>query len=171
MEQGMNYVGIDISKDVFDVYHPQHGHAQYSNDNGGIQKYLLKLDIHDWTVMEATGSYHQRLAEALFEKDHLVSVINPLQVKRFIQMQLQRNKTDKSDALMLHRYGCYEGEGSLQQWHPESKVYRESKEILSGIQLLFKQQTALKNKCHSLEHKNGSALLLRSLKRQIRIMK
>lgn len=170
MKQVMNYVGIDVSKDVFDVYHPAHGHFQYANDSKGIRKYMAALDNDAWTVMEATGSYHQNLALSLFEKGFRVSVVNPLQVKRFIQMQLQRNKTDKSDARMLHHYGCYQGVTGMQQWKPEAKVYSESKEILGGIQLLFKQQTALKNKCHSLEHKKGSVVLLRILKRQIRVI-
>jgi len=48
--------------------------------------------------MEATGYYHYRLAQFLHKNGVLVSVVNPLSVKRFIQMKLAKVKTDKSDA-------------------------------------------------------------------------
>jgi len=51
--------------------------------------------------MEATGYYHYRLAGYLSKEKIRVSVVNPLSVKRFIQMKLSRIKTDKSDAKMI----------------------------------------------------------------------
>ena len=48
--------------------------------------------------MEATGYYHYRLAQFLYKEGVQGSVVNPLSVKRFIQMKLAKVKTDKSDA-------------------------------------------------------------------------
>ncbi len=52
-------------------------------------------------VMEATGVYHLPLAKYLHSKDIDLSVVNPTRIKRFSQMTLNRNKTDKSDAKMI----------------------------------------------------------------------
>ncbi|MDR0633298.1 MAG: transposase [Holosporales bacterium] len=48
--------------------------------------------------MEATGCYHQALANFLHESGQRVSVVNPLQIKRFRESKFVRQKTDKSDA-------------------------------------------------------------------------
>ena len=42
--------------------------------------------------MEATGYYHYCLAQYLDKRDIKVSVVNPLSVKRFIQMKLSKLK-------------------------------------------------------------------------------
>ena len=67
--------------------------------------------------MEYTGSYYQQLAIYLYENDVSVSVINPLVLKRFIQMKLQHNKTDKGDAKMIVQYAQGRGSRSGFQAH------------------------------------------------------
>ena len=90
--------GVDISKDVFDVVDPNGNHHQFDNSQKGFRKYLKLLDAGDLVVMEATGYYHYLLAQFLYGSGIRVSVVNPLSVKRFVQMKLAKVKTDKSDA-------------------------------------------------------------------------
>jgi transposase len=47
-----------------------------------------------------------------------LAIVNPLPVKRFMQMRLQRIKTDKSDAKMLSAYGESE---QPKEWIPDSE--------------------------------------------------
>jgi transposase len=54
--------------------------------------------------MEATGYYHLRLGYFLIEYGAEVSIVNPLKIKRFIQMHLSKIKTDKSDSKMIYEY-------------------------------------------------------------------
>jgi len=54
--------------------------------------------------MEATGYYHVRLAYFLLENGKGVSVVNPLKIKRYIQMHLSKVKTDKSDIKLICDY-------------------------------------------------------------------
>ncbi|WP_288995126.1 transposase, partial [uncultured Polaribacter sp.] len=56
-------------------------------------------------VMEATGYYHYRFAQYLYKNGVVVSVVNPLSIKRFIQMKLAKVKTDKSDSKAICEYG------------------------------------------------------------------
>jgi transposase len=64
----------------------------------GFKLLLKSLPKQVLVVMEATGYYHYRLAQFLHHNIILVSVVNPLSVKRFIQMKLTKIKTNKSDA-------------------------------------------------------------------------
>ena len=96
--------GVDISKDVFDVHGSNKGHNQYKNDETGFKKYLKELPEGSLVVMEATGYYHYRLAQFLYKNGVMVSVVNPLSIKRFIQMKLAKVKTDKSDAKAICEY-------------------------------------------------------------------
>ena len=68
MTKNSTILGIDISKDTFDVYDQERGHSQFGNDPKGFAAFLKTLDLNSWVVMEATGSYHHRLALYLFEK-------------------------------------------------------------------------------------------------------
>ena len=98
-------IGIDISKDVFDVVDEKGAHIVYSNDYKGFKIFLKKLTKTSHCVMEATGYYYSQLAYFLLENEIPVSVVNPLSVKRFIQMKLVKVKTDKADAKMIRLYG------------------------------------------------------------------
>src|SRR5450432_2859305 len=52
-------------------------------------------------VMEATGNYHHRLAHFLHDGGFVLSVVNPVQARRFAEVFLQREKTVALDALSL----------------------------------------------------------------------
>lgn len=97
--------GIDISKSVFDIYSKSKGHVELKNDESGFKQLLKSLPKKALVVMEATGYYHYRLAQFLYKNGVVVSVVNPLSVKRFIQMKLAKVKTDKSDAKAICEYG------------------------------------------------------------------
>lgn len=99
-----DYLGIDISKDTFDVINKEGKHTQYSNNNKGFSKFYKAIPKNSLCTMEVTGIYHLCLAKFLFYKEVAVSVVNPLRIKRFSQMHLSRNKTDKADAKIIALY-------------------------------------------------------------------
>ena len=78
MNKSTIFIGIDISKDVFDIYGPTQGHHQFTNNVKGFRSFLKALGTDHWCVMEATGCYHQQLALFLFDKAIRVTVMNPL---------------------------------------------------------------------------------------------
>ena len=98
MDKYWETFGVDISKDVFDSHGSNRGHNQFNNDEKGFRSFLKILSEGAVVAMEATGYYHYRLAHFLYKNNVVVSVVNPLSVKRFIQMKLAKVKTDKSDA-------------------------------------------------------------------------
>lgn len=166
MNKYTNFIGIDVSKDTFDIYLYGGNHRKFNNDTKGIKKFISTIPNGTHVTMEATGSYHQRLAIYLYDHDIKVSIVNPLSVKRFIQMKLKKNKTDKSDAKMITLYGK---EQSPSLWKPNMAYVDTSKDIQTTIGLYLKQQTSYKNKLHSLESKGiAKGSLVRSLNRQLK---
>ena len=87
------------------MYSSKEGHLQFTNDVSGFKSFAKVLTSNHWCVMEATACYHYQLALYLFDDGVTVSVMNPLVIKRFIQMRLNQVKTDKSDAKMICQYG------------------------------------------------------------------
>ena len=166
MNKNKQFLGIDISKDVFDVFDSTDNHYQFRNDLTGFKQFGKILMEHSHCVMEVTGSYYQNLATWLYSKSIAVSVVNPLSVKRFIQMRLKTSKTDKSDARMIRIYGEYE---DTKLWQPASEYIIEANELHKLIDLLLRQRTALKNKLHGLRSKGiiRSSVVV-SVRRQIR---
>nr|WP_320119531.1 IS110 family transposase [uncultured Marinifilum sp.] len=168
MNKNTHFIGIDISKKVFDVWSTKFGHKQFKNTPEGFAELLLLLSPQSWCVMEYTGNYYYQLAVFLFENSVRVSVINPLVIKRFIQMKLQHNKTDKSDAKMIVMYAQ---EQSLNLWKPLPGFIDKCKDLHTTINLYHKQSTALKNKLHGFIDKGIKGRVVTSLKRQIRQVK
>jgi transposase len=100
--------GIDVSHTSLDVcYQNNQGqlfHLKVGNNNIGFQKIMEHTGKHYHFVMEATGVYYIRLAFYLHSKGCLLSVVNAMAIKRYIQMHLERNKTDKKDAAWICKY-------------------------------------------------------------------
>ena len=166
MGKDKNYFGIDISKDVFDVYSKEKGSQKYKNTEEGFKLFVQELDFKSVCVMEATGYYHYRLAYYLLAKGKAVCVENPLKIKRFIQMRLSKVKPDKSDAKQI---SIYAENIELKLWHGESEGAQESRQLLSLLDTYTKQSTQIKNKIHGEEVLGKpSKIVLMSLKRSVK---
>ena len=155
--------GVDISKDVFDVYGSESGHCQFKNDEAGFKALLKHLPLQCLVVMEATGYYHYRLAQFLYKNVVAVSVVNPLSVKRFIQMKLAKVKTDKSDAKAICEYAQM---NNVPPYNALTDVQSECLQLFRLLDSYLKKRTATKNKLHG-EDTLGipSKAVYRSLKR------
>lgn len=162
-----HYYGIDISKDVFDVMDELGAHHQYANNPSGFRKFTKQLRPDSHCVMEATGVYQQQLADYLYEHKILVSVVNPLVIKRFIQMNLRRIKTDKADAEMICKYAQQQ---DLMLYKPAPVYIKECRIIRENIDLLLKSRTMLKNRKHAIEHKGAKhrLVLINPIKKMIK---
>jgi transposase len=169
MTKDRKIYGIDISKDVFDVYNDTRGHSQLKNDSSGFKSLLKSLPISALVVMEATGYYHYRLAQFLHKNGVLVSVVNPLSVKRFIQMKLAKVKTDKSDAKSICEYGEF---NDVPLYNALTDVQSECLQLFRLLDSYVKKSTATKNKIHG-EATLGipSKTVYSSLKRDLKHLK
>ncbi len=113
------YVGIDMAKHDFA--------SALEMADGSLKRSTKKLDnntrgwnkLKSWVLseksacqadivhlgLEATGGYEVPMVEWLRKQsDFEVTILNPIQVKRFIQSQLIRTKNDPVDARMIAHY-------------------------------------------------------------------
>jgi transposase len=158
--------GVDISKDIFDVYSKKMGHQQFKNQAAGFVTFLKSVPKDALVIMEATGYYHYRLAQYLYQQNILVSVVNPLSVKRFIQMKLAKVKTDKSDAKAICEYGH---NNNLPLYTALTDVQSECLQLFRLLDSFLKKRTATKNKLHGEETLAiPSKFVYRSLSRNLK---
>ncbi len=166
MDKYTEIYGVDISKDVFDVYGQKAGHKQFNNGDKGFISFLKSLPKSVLVVMEATGYYHYRLAQYLYKQGVFVSVVNPLSVKRFIQMKLAKVKTDKSDAKAICEYGQI---NEVPLYTALTDVQSECLQLFRLLDNYLKKRTATKNKLHGEETLGiPSKFVYRSLKRDLK---
>lgn len=113
----LSYLGIDVAKAKIDCALRQpdgkYKHKVFDNNLAGFQElheWLTKLGVSELHVcMEATGVYWEDVAEYLGNHGHVVSVVNPLQIKAFGASRLVRTKTDKVDAKLIAQF-CKENQ-------------------------------------------------------------
>jgi len=166
MNKFKQFIGIDISKDVFDVSLSENAHHQFTNDTKGFIKFKRLIGKGSLCVMESTGVYHQGLAMFLYKQAIAVCVENPLKIKRFIQMNLRKEKTDKADAQQIRLYAQ---KIEVKLWQPKEIYLEQSEQINSLISFYKKGQTAIKNRIHALTTlPRVSKVVLRTLKSQLR---
>lgn len=137
--------GVDISKATFDVVDIKGNHKQYKNETKGFSKFAKTLDDQSLVVMEATGYYHYLLSQFLSKSGIPCAVVNPLSIKRFVQMKLAKVKTDKADAAAICAYAQV---NDVTLYNHQDDSQAECLQIYSLLEHYEKKRTALKNKLH-----------------------
>lgn len=104
-------LGIDVSKDTLDVsiiIRSKTRTLQFANSPEGwrsLGAWLRQYNIpRVHAGLEATGRYSLGVALALHDAGHIVSVVNPAQIRDFARSKLGRNKTDKVDSGYIRDY-------------------------------------------------------------------
>src|SRR5215211_4579514 len=134
-------LGIDVSKDSFHVelsinHKPRH--RRFANRTAGFAELGVWLAKHQagplHACLEATGPYSEALALYLHEQGHMVSVVNPAQIKAFGQSELLRNKDDRHDAGLIRRF-C-EKQCPV-AWRPPLAHFRELQALTRHLENLL----------------------------------
>ncbi len=103
-----HFIGIDVAKAKFDVaLGVDKQVVQFTNDLDGFEKLSNTLPKPGTclVVVEATGGYEKALAVHLTQEGHVVSVVNPRQVRDFAKAMNILAKTDKIDARVIAKFG------------------------------------------------------------------
>lgn len=166
-------IGIDISKASFDVAYQlsdeSFAHYKFSNDLKGYESFTKVISIGDHCVMEASGPYYLSLSHYLFEKEILVSVVNPLQIKHFVRMRMIKAKTDKKDAQMIALYGQKESPGS---WEPDHEYVMQLQQINTAVESLRKQVSMIHNQLEAFkQHPVKDQELIKMLRSLLKTVK
>lgn len=140
-------VGIDVSKHTLDVVLLRGNdalHAQFDNAPTGF------VQLEAWlrgqqavavpVCLEATGVYSEAIALFLHEAGYGVSVVNPARTKALADSRLSRQKTDKTDALVIARF-CQTQQPA--RWQPPDPAQHELQALvrqLRALQAMYRQE-------------------------------
>ena len=106
----MDILGIDVGKEYIDceLLGEKRATKRVNNTVRGfeqLQTWLRHRNVRKvHACMEATGGWSEELAYFLQERGHVVSIVNPVQIRAFGQSELTRTKTDKADAALIARF-------------------------------------------------------------------
>lgn len=154
-------VGIDCSKDTLDCSYGSlnaelkqeiQTAAQFTNDKVGFRKLM------NWTekrcvkglaivyVVEVTGVYHEKLANALVSNGCQVSIVLPNRTSNFFRTTTIKTINDPCSARMIAQFGI---EKQLQLWKKPDPVYRNLKQLTRERCQLIEERTMKKNQLHA----------------------
>ena len=161
-----SFVGIDVSKDSWDVHVLPSGQTFSSDSDASGLKVLLAQLPQPGTcliVMEATGGYERNLAAALFDAGHQVAIVNPKRARDFAQALGLLAKTDRVDARALALF-AERVRPRLSQKTPEKQA--ELDELVARRRQLVEFQTMELNRLKMARQ----ATAIRSLKQHLTLL-
>ena len=160
-----DYVGIDIAKDKYDVaILSSEGEVETyvsANDSKAHAELVKAFKTQDvQVILEATGTYHQKLEKALHQANIAVTVINPRQALAYAKSRNRRNKTDKVDALLLAGFGCE------RRPEPSTSLMSLAQGIARELEALEEDLSRLKNRLEAASSGISHLKVIASLKRR-----
>src|SRR5258708_912618 len=168
---GLPILGIDIAKDKYVVSLLHNGKRQqreFVNQPVEFKRLQAWLNKHGapkvHACMEATGRYGDALAQWLHDREHIVSVVNPLRIKAYSRARLTRNKTDPVDADLIADF-CQSEQPAA--WTPPTPEIRELQELLHQYDVLQATRTQVLNR---LSSGFTSPIVLAQLKTQLNFL-
>jgi transposase len=146
----MDVLGIDVAKATLVVVllvAERQQRAEFANTAAGhakLRSWLAKrcpAPVH--ACLEATGTYGDDLAQALYDAGQTVSVVNPARIAAYATVQAARHKTDQVDAALIARYCQREPPAA---WLPPAPEMRELRALVRHLDTLQQQRQAEQNR-------------------------
>lgn len=167
----MKSVGIDIAKDKFDVClmdeERQEEHISLPNTKTGINqlhKWLKKQGAQAAHVcLEATGVYGEQVAEILYQRGYMVSVVNPARVKAYAASLMRRTKTDALDAALIADY-CRTQEPVA--WSPPAPEVKELRALVRHLARLKQEKWRAMNRLET----QAEQVVVKHLRQQLSLL-
>lgn len=183
MQQNTIVLGVDVSKATLDaalwLQDTDKWHAcKVNNTAGGYRKLMRwaqgKARAEPGQIrvaLEATGVYHERATQALYEAGYPVIVANPKRVRDFARGLGMLGKNDRADARALARYSAH-GKGML--WSPPAPEIRTLRALLARLNAIKGELQRERNRLQlACEQTAGDAcdVVIASLERSIKAKK
>lgn len=134
-------VGIDVSKSKISCAYLGQV-REFANNGSGFQELWTWAKESEIWCMEATGRYHESLADFAFEKGCRTLVVNPGLAKKYLGFVTARSKTDKVDSLGLARLAEQEGD-NLRAYKPVPEKIALARDILVRRRALVDSKVSL----------------------------
>ena len=158
----MNAVGIDVSKgkSTVTILRPMgevvHGPVDVPHDGISLERLtyrILELGEDTRVVMEATGRYHEPVAQELHDHGIFVSVVNPLVIHGYCSGGTVRKvKNDQKDSIKIAKFAL-EHWSDLREYTPMDAIRQQLKIFSRQYNLYMKSSVALQSNLVSLSDK------------------
>jgi transposase len=116
-------IGIDVAKDELVIDSGQ-GLVTIANTPSAIDAWLATLPEESYLGLEATGTYHQQVANRAVSMGKVVYVLNPRDMRHYALGLGRRGKTDRVDAQMIRRFITAE-RCHLRPYQPATEVHHQ----------------------------------------------
>jgi transposase len=164
------FVGIDVSKDRFDVAVRPSGEAFVVERNTAgldlLAARIKALSPH-LVVLEATGGFETVAAAALAGAELPVVVVNPVQIRAFAKAIGQRAKTDPIDAAVIAHFA----EATRLEPRPlPDEATRQLADLVARRRQIIEMMTAERQRERRLANprlKKSIARMLKALEREL----
>jgi len=174
MKELKSSVGIDISKDSFEVCIKQlvgervviKATHSFQNSFTGFDDFLkwtLRKVSDPVFVMETTGVYHEDLTHFLYSNEQKVAVVLANKMKHFAKSLNMKTKTDKADAQMIAQYGL---ERPLDWWKPMMPQMKNLRDLCRERASLKKDLVRCKCQIHGFKHAHSTLDVVLQVKEQ-----
>lgn len=142
--------GIDVAAKTFVVDDGRPRPVEFANDPAGHKQLIESLRKRGVSkvVCEATGIYHLDLAFALVAAQIPLMVVNPRQIKAFMNARLRHTKTDAVDAHEIAQFGA---RMDFVPWTAPSPEAYALLRLARAIHEYTDRGTAIKNRLHAAE--------------------
>lgn len=146
--QSALFIGVDVAKDNVVVACSQATFAPRTvpNKPTALKAFLRTLPAQSGIAMEATGSYHQCLADLAHQLGLRVYVLNPRDLYHYAKGVGLRAKTDRVDAALIARFLANEGT-RLRPYQPATQGQRKVDQLLRKRAKIVSLRTALQLPC------------------------
>ena len=139
-------VGIDVASQAVVVACAAGSFAPRTlrNEARELRSWLGSLPAGSRVGMEATGRYHQRVADLAHASGLTVYVLNPRDLKKYAEGVGRRGKTDRVDAQIIARFIAREHD-RLHGYVPASAAQRHLEQLLKRRGKLVATRVALES--------------------------
>jgi transposase len=148
----MDILGIDVGKEYIDceLLSDKRATKRVSNTVRGFEQldaWLRNRKVRKaHACMEATGGWSEELAYYLQDRGHVVSIVNPMQIRAFGQSELSRTKTDRADAGLIARF-CQAMKPPA--WEAPSPAEKRLRQLVRRRRALIEMRTQEQNRLES----------------------
>lgn len=125
----------------------------FKNSLSGFKKLKMWADkLTDeekpFFVLEATGVYHEKLANWLYVNSCQVVIVLPNKISNYCKTLEIKTVTDKTASQAITRFGL---ERKLERWVPSKPIFRKMKQLTRERDQIIAERTTIKNQIHAEE--------------------
>jgi transposase len=107
---------------------------------------LKNADLEVLFVMEATGVYHEKFANWLYDQKEKLAVVLPNKISNYMRTLSIKTVTDSTCADAIAQFGL---ERKLDHWAPPKPIYRNLKQLTRERDQIVAERVAVDNQIHA----------------------